>query len=875
MLASPMELLITSSVVILAVVLLRLVLRDRLSRQLRYALWLAVVLRLLVPLSPPAASSVMNLPAAERLAAFQPVRVEVFTGPETPADTLPEAPADGTLQEAAPARTMEPLALIWLAGAAVTGGWLLAVNLRFARALHRERRAFSLPEGAQSPLPVYLAPSLPTPCLFGFPTPAVYLTPEAAADGRTLRHVLTHELCHYRQGDHLWAVARGLCLTLYWFDPLVWLAARLSRDDSELSCDERAVAALGEAEGPAYGRTLLALVRARKTTAPGCAATMMTSGGLRERIALIAKGPHTGKAAFAAVAAGLALLAGCAFTGARELSADEALSALGESVRYESGSVSFTLPARGPAEGWSVLVNGRTADGPGGGMSVHLFENTDWQAGESYSVDLTAGYTELWLTATLPEASAPLEVDLLAAADGGPVTAAVPDGWKWVSIETPLTGGESAYQSVVARLLLPEDWQLRIDDGDPAHHIASLPYQAGIWDGETFVAAVTVSGYEPTPAAEIPDGDEWKTVFYELRLSSSEVWGDFVPMASSQNGETGTAAVTYKDESWRAQHPGTDNAAVPELTTTGLLCYDRTLPAWLALRLDPAVSLSDSDLATLAESLTLSGGTGADWSYGPTGRRYPGSFSEQYDLSGLHLTDAAGSDITGIAVDLWYCASAAYNVDDTVLFPDGSYEMLRDDMPMFYELNDYEATIGSIFTPEARAAFEASEVTRITRTADGRVWRLGPWRTGYAYELALSGLEPVSSAPGRVTLRAWYETNAGGIERDTDPAYVPHYRPVNFTLEQVDGIWYVAEYTYPETAFSAEYAAALQAVTEAIQAAYPGAVVDSDLLLEDSAAGEDRDFLLEVDFSVGTTGYQGTRWTARRRDGNWQAAAAE
>ena len=80
MLASPMELLITSSVVILAVVLLRLVLRDRLSRQLRYALWLAVVLRLLVPLSPPAASSVMNLPAAERLAAFQPVRVEVFTG---------------------------------------------------------------------------------------------------------------------------------------------------------------------------------------------------------------------------------------------------------------------------------------------------------------------------------------------------------------------------------------------------------------------------------------------------------------------------------------------------------------------------------------------------------------------------------------------------------------------------------------------------------------------------------------------------------------------------------------------------------------------------------------------------------------------------
>ena len=51
---------------------------------------------------------------------------------------------------------------------------------------------------------------------------------------------------------------------------------------------------------------------------------------------------------------------------------------------------------------------------------------------------------------------------------------------------------------------------------------------------------------------------------------------------------------------------------MPELTTTGLLCYDRTLPAWLALRLDPAVSLSDSDLATLAGSITLGGGTPAD-----------------------------------------------------------------------------------------------------------------------------------------------------------------------------------------------------------------------------------------------------------------------
>ena len=64
------EMLITSSVLILALLLLRFLFRSTISRRVQYALWLLVALRLLVP---------VNLPAMEHnvLSATGPVSVNI------------------------------------------------------------------------------------------------------------------------------------------------------------------------------------------------------------------------------------------------------------------------------------------------------------------------------------------------------------------------------------------------------------------------------------------------------------------------------------------------------------------------------------------------------------------------------------------------------------------------------------------------------------------------------------------------------------------------------------------------------------------------------------------------------------------------------
>lgn len=362
------EILLTSSVLILALLALRRVFRRRVSRRAQYALWLLVLVRLLVPLSLPGTPFSL-LTAAEPVDQAVTARLEnaaIYLQPvaqgdpglselESPEDappvtvvrdgasddvaagdtpqTVPGQTAfaaeetDGTITYYARSLTVSQLLdIVWYAGMAIMALWLLITNLRFWRKLRKARTPYTV-EGCE--YPVYLVGSgLSSPCLFGLFRPAIYLTPAAAATLERLRHVIAHESAHARHLDPLWALLRGVCLTVYWFDPLVWLAAAVSRADGELACDESALAALGAAERVPYGQTLLSLIPVQAGPGdPLLSATTMTAGKrqLKDRIARIAENRQTRSAALFAV---LALVAGvCAvtFTGAGNAGASQPL----------------------------------------------------------------------------------------------------------------------------------------------------------------------------------------------------------------------------------------------------------------------------------------------------------------------------------------------------------------------------------------------------------------------------------------------------------------------------------------------------------------------------------------------------------------------
>ena len=328
---------ITSSVLILIIAVLRFVLRGKISLKLQYALWGLVLIRLILPFSVfESPASVLNL-MNERKESYTPPAYSEPYVPETVTPAVPDEDIfilDDNIEHIKPDTNIvvddngyitEPeikvfdwgnvLMGVWLAGTAAFGVVFAVSNLRFRKKLKTTREYVP---GTKAWLPVYESPVVKTPCLFGAVKPAIYVTKEVLEDEKVLSHVLEHETTHYRHGDHVWSVLRCICLAIHWYNPLVWLAAFLSMRDSELACDEDTIKRIGEEERIGYGRTLINLTCEKPAVGIISAATTMTGSksSIKERIMLIAKKPKMLKITAALVAVIAVFAVGCTFTGA-------------------------------------------------------------------------------------------------------------------------------------------------------------------------------------------------------------------------------------------------------------------------------------------------------------------------------------------------------------------------------------------------------------------------------------------------------------------------------------------------------------------------------------------------------------------------------
>ncbi|MDE5938791.1 MAG: DUF4825 domain-containing protein [Lachnospiraceae bacterium] len=382
------EILITATVLILCVLLIRRIFRGKISSRLQYALWFLVALRLVIPVSaqfdlgPFSRFRLLDLMErdesgiAERLNETirleEPIQMTVDSGSilfrlfttdeirETIEDMSKDGPTSVFMAGTLGFSRLDVLWFLWGLGALIVGVWILAANIVFSRRLRRNRQSFALPEnvkeavlrvkkfsagkdmtaadtqgeegsdreekqgrlfGKKSRLPAFwLAEGISSPCLYGFPgREAVYLTADVVDDEDRLRHVIVHELVHKKQGDSFWALLRSVLVTVYWFHPLVWIAAVCSKRDCELACDEGALALLGEDERIPYGETLLSIITKKgRASDLVCTATTMTGSGksVKERIRFIAKEP---KVFYAAIAGALFLIAAvCLFVFTRD-----------------------------------------------------------------------------------------------------------------------------------------------------------------------------------------------------------------------------------------------------------------------------------------------------------------------------------------------------------------------------------------------------------------------------------------------------------------------------------------------------------------------------------------------------------------------------
>lgn len=292
-----------------AVIALRFLLK-RTPKWIVCAMWGLVAIRLLCPFTLESAVSLAPSPD------FRPVPLISANQPEIPAQTsrpsaaqrastgavqaptvspaqaLTSAPAEIPEESQTPTQSRIALfARVWLAGAAGMLGYLIFSTLRL-----RRRVGVSIPMAEN----VRCSESVDTPFVLGVFRPTIYLP--ASVSPEDIPYVLAHERTHIRRRDHWWKPLGFVLLSVYWFNPVLWLAYVLLCRDIEAACDERVIRDMAAEGRRAYSTALLHCSMSRDTIAACPLAFGET--GVKERIRAVASYK---KPAFWTILAGIVL----------------------------------------------------------------------------------------------------------------------------------------------------------------------------------------------------------------------------------------------------------------------------------------------------------------------------------------------------------------------------------------------------------------------------------------------------------------------------------------------------------------------------------------------------------------------------------------
>lgn len=361
---------LTVSALIAVVLLVRAIFKNRVPKRMIYCLWLVVLLKLCLPgtlFSLPvlpaeklvAPTQISELPAQTTPVIQQPA--QTVMQPQTPAQQQ-VSPAHETAKPAAkPLTTAQILQIAWFSGSALLGLWLFGAWAVFTIRLHRDRRFL----GKRGRTCIYVSGAVKSPCLAGL-IPAVYLTEDVLqADEAEL--ILRHELTHLRHLDFLWSLCRTAAVTVYWWNPFIWLAAICSKRDAELACDEAVAAKLPESKRLAYARAILAQAP-RKT-----AALSLAGPPVKERILFLTKKQRTSVLCVILALLLVVSATGCSFAELTQQKANEITTpdhSANSSSEATPQEVDSSLPVMNTVELIGYVADSQTP-------WIELYESTD------------------------------------------------------------------------------------------------------------------------------------------------------------------------------------------------------------------------------------------------------------------------------------------------------------------------------------------------------------------------------------------------------------------------------------------------------------------------------------------------------------------
>ncbi len=241
---------ITAGWIVLAVILLRLLLKKA-PKWISCLLWVLVGLRLILPFS---FKSILSLiPSAETVPQeiIYAEKPTIHSGVPFVNSTVNPIISESLAPQAG--ASVNPIQIVifiasiaWCIGIV---GMLIYAFISFLCIKHRVRFSAPLQEN------IYICDGISTPFILGLIKPRIYL-PSLLSE-KDSEYVIAHEKAHIKRLDHLWKPLGFALLTVYWFNPLLWVGYILLCRDIELACDERVIKDMSADDKKAYSSALL------------------------------------------------------------------------------------------------------------------------------------------------------------------------------------------------------------------------------------------------------------------------------------------------------------------------------------------------------------------------------------------------------------------------------------------------------------------------------------------------------------------------------------------------------------------------------------------------------------------------------------------
>lgn len=241
---------ITAGWIVLAVIAIRLLFKKA-PKYISCLLWIIVAIRLVCPFS---FESVLSL-----IPSTQTIPETVITEPQFNVESgvsvidnninpyLSDHYFEGiTVPTNTGVYLLKFFGVVWLAGMIIMLAYMIFSFIKIRTQVSAKIRIDKN---------IFICDEVKAPFIMGIIRPEIYLPSDMREEQKA--YVISHELAHLKRHDNLWKPLGFIILSVYWFNPLMWVAYILLCRDIESACDEKVIKNMSNEERAGYSQALL------------------------------------------------------------------------------------------------------------------------------------------------------------------------------------------------------------------------------------------------------------------------------------------------------------------------------------------------------------------------------------------------------------------------------------------------------------------------------------------------------------------------------------------------------------------------------------------------------------------------------------------